>query len=84
MNETVIETSHKAADEQSYIDRIDSTLSSLSLERLKEVSDFASFLADKERRHKEFVEETLAAEQEEGYTFDTVEEAMEFIKSWKE
>ncbi|MEO5358184.1 MAG: hypothetical protein H7844_12935 [Nitrospirae bacterium YQR-1] len=86
MNETIIETEKppEITDQQGYIERIDETLRSLSIERLKEVSDFAAYLADKERRHKEFVEETLRFEQEEGYTFDTVEEAMEFIKNWKE
>ncbi|MEO5358505.1 MAG: hypothetical protein H7844_14590 [Nitrospirae bacterium YQR-1] len=63
MNETIIETEKppEITDQQGYIDRIDDTLRSLSLERLKEVSDFAAYLADKERRHREFVEETLAA-----------------------
>ncbi|MBF0320515.1 MAG: hypothetical protein HQL01_12005, partial [Nitrospirae bacterium] len=66
------------------IKRINELLAELSPERVREVADFAAYLAERERRHKKFVEETLAAEQEEGYTFDSVEEAMEFIRNWRE
>ncbi|MBF0516828.1 MAG: hypothetical protein HQK97_06875 [Nitrospirae bacterium] len=56
----------------------------LTPERIKEAASFIDYLADRQRRHKIFVEETHAAEQEKGYTFDTVEEAMEFISNLKE
>ena len=67
------------------VERIHEMLTGLSVERIREASDFIAFLAEKERRHKAFVDETLAAEQRgEYYTFETAEEAMDAIRNWKD
>ncbi|MBF0344555.1 MAG: hypothetical protein HQL06_10145 [Nitrospirae bacterium] len=84
MSETITDTVTEAAVTNPDVEHIIEILPALSPERIKEAASFIDYLADRERRHKIFVEETLAAEQEEGYTFDTVEEAMEFIRNWKE
>ncbi|MBF0457612.1 MAG: hypothetical protein HQK99_06935 [Nitrospirae bacterium] len=62
------------------IERINEILHKLSPERVKEIADFTAFLAEKERKHKAFVEETLAAEQRGEYLiFHTAEEFMDAI-----
>lgn len=80
----ITDTATEAAVKNHDIEHIIEILPVLSPGRIKEAASFIDYLADRERRHQAFVEETLAAEQEEGYTFDTVEEAMEFIRSWSE
>jgi hypothetical protein len=85
MSETVIEAAPKAAVTNPDIERINEILPGLSPERVKEIAEFTAFLAEKERKHKIFVEETLAADEDgEYYEFDTAEEAMEGIRNWKE
>jgi rubrerythrin len=62
------------------IENINEILTALSKAALHEVRDFASYLADKERRHKEFVEQTLKAEKEPDTVMcKSVEEAMQAI-----
>ncbi|QWR78103.1 hypothetical protein [Candidatus Magnetomonas plexicatena] len=74
-----------AIDVNPDVERIHEMLAALSVERIKEASDFIAFLVEKERKHQAFVEETLAAEQRgEYYTFETVEEAMDAIRNWKD
>ncbi|MBF0456829.1 MAG: hypothetical protein HQK99_02930 [Nitrospirae bacterium] len=84
MSETITDTTTEAAVKNPDIEHIIEILPVLSPERIKEAASYIDYLADRERRHRAFVEETLEAEQEEGYTFDTVEEAMEFIRNWSE
>ncbi|QWR77175.1 hypothetical protein [Candidatus Magnetomonas plexicatena] len=43
------------------IEHIIEVLPELPPERVKEAADFIDYLADRERKHKTFVEETLAA-----------------------
>ncbi len=85
MSETLIETSHEAAVTNPDIKRINELLAELSPERVKEAADYIAYLAEKERKHKAFVEETLDIIANPDYlTFDTVEEAMEAIRNWEE
>ncbi|MBF0464494.1 MAG: hypothetical protein HQK88_09415 [Nitrospirae bacterium] len=73
MIETVIEVNPD-------VERIQEMLSGLSRERIKEVSDFIAFLAEKERKHQAFVEETLAAEADPDYVVcNSAKELMEAI-----
>ncbi|MBF0457616.1 MAG: hypothetical protein HQK99_06955 [Nitrospirae bacterium] len=60
------------------IERINGILQVLSPERVKEIADFTAFLAEKERKHKAFVDETLAAEAStERYTFKNSNELIQ-------
>ncbi|QWR78105.1 hypothetical protein [Candidatus Magnetomonas plexicatena] len=61
------------------VERISEMLAALSVERIKEASDFIAFLAEKERKHQAFVEETLANEKEPAIRFKTAEEAFNAI-----
>ncbi|MBF0520853.1 MAG: hypothetical protein HQK92_14170 [Nitrospirae bacterium] len=62
------------------IERIKEMLPGLSSERIREVSDFIAFLAEKERKHQAFVEETLAAEADPDYVVcNSAKELMEAI-----
>ncbi|KWT87640.1 hypothetical protein [Candidatus Magnetominusculus xianensis] len=70
MSETITETASSAIDtapavvgeKTPDIERIIETLLVLSPERVREAADFIAYLAERERKHKAFVEETLAAE----------------------
>ncbi|MCG6552838.1 MAG: hypothetical protein L7F77_10955 [Candidatus Magnetominusculus sp. LBB02] len=86
MSETITDTAAAvAAVANPDIEHIIEMLSALSPERIKEAASFIDYLADRERRHKIFVEETHAAEQRgECYEFDTIDDAMEAIRNWKE
>lgn len=84
MSETITETAPEAAVTNPDIQRIIEMLPVLTPERIKEAADFIAFLTEKQRKYQAFVEEILAAEQEESLTFDTVEEAMEAIMNWSE
>ncbi|QWR78106.1 hypothetical protein [Candidatus Magnetomonas plexicatena] len=69
-----------AIDVNPDVERIHEMLAALSVERIKEASDFIAFLAEKERKHQAFVEETLAAEAEPDYVIcNSAEELMEAI-----
>ncbi|MBF0564996.1 MAG: hypothetical protein HQK89_07130 [Nitrospirae bacterium] len=85
MSETIIEKPPEAVVKNPDIERIIEMFPELSPERVKEIADFTAYLAERQRKHKLFVEETLAAEQRgEYYTFNTAEEAMEAIINWRE
>ncbi|KWT82661.1 hypothetical protein [Candidatus Magnetominusculus xianensis] len=85
MSETITDTVIESAVKNPDIAHIIEILPVLSPERIKEAASFIDYLADRERRHTIFVEETLAAEQRgEYYEFDTIEDAMEAIRNWKE
>jgi rubrerythrin len=60
---------------------INETLSVLSKSALREIRDFASYLADRERRHKKLVERVLKAEKEPYTECCTVEEVMQAIRN---
>ncbi|MBF0517900.1 MAG: hypothetical protein HQK97_12475 [Nitrospirae bacterium] len=81
MSETIIEAEVRNTD----IERISEILQRLSPQRVKEAADYIAYLAEKERKHKAFVEETLdIIANPDDLTFDTVDEAMEAIRNWKE
>jgi hypothetical protein len=61
MSETIIEKIPEAVVDNLDIQRIIGMLPELSPERIKEIADFTAYLAEKEHKHKMFVEETLAA-----------------------
>ncbi|MBF0463920.1 MAG: hypothetical protein HQK88_01990 [Nitrospirae bacterium] len=85
MSETFIDKAPVAVIKNPDIERIIGMLPELSPERVKEIADFTAYLAERERKHKVFIEETLAAEERgEYYTFNTAEEAMEAIINWRE
>ncbi|WP_420264043.1 hypothetical protein [Candidatus Magnetominusculus dajiuhuensis] len=78
MSETMIGNNHD-------IERINEMLKDLSPETITAVIAFIAYHADRERRHNEFVAETLAAEQEpDSIICDTAEEVMEAIRNWTE
>ena len=56
-------------------------LSGLPAETVREVRDFASYLADREERRKAFVAEVHRAEQETPIRFKTAAEAMAAIRN---
>ncbi|WP_420266752.1 hypothetical protein [Candidatus Magnetominusculus dajiuhuensis] len=67
------------------IERINEMLKGLSPETIASIVAFIASQADRERRHNEFVAETLAAEQEpDSIICDTAEEVMEAIRNWTE
>ncbi|MBF0459099.1 MAG: hypothetical protein HQK99_14510 [Nitrospirae bacterium] len=88
MSETITDTATETAVTNPDVEHIMEILPALSPERIKEASSFIDYLADRERRHKIFVEETLAAEQRiqrgECLTFNTAEELMDAIVSFKD
>jgi hypothetical protein len=59
---------------------INETLSVLSKSALREIRDFAFYLADREKRRKAFEKEVLNAEQETPIRFKTVKDAMKAIR----
>ncbi|KWT85468.1 hypothetical protein ASN18_1720 [Candidatus Magnetominusculus xianensis] len=63
------------------IERINEMLKELSPETIASIVAFIAYQADRERRHKIFVEETLAAEQEPMLTFNSAQEAFDAIFS---
>lgn len=86
MSETVVETAAVASSGGDAVTNPDiklitGMLPELSPLHIKEAADFISFLAEKERRHKAFVEETLAAEMEPALTFNSAQEAFDAIFS---
>ncbi|MBF0518430.1 MAG: hypothetical protein HQK92_01755 [Nitrospirae bacterium] len=85
MSETFIDKAPVAVIMNPDIERIIDMLPELSPERIKEIADFTAYLAERERKNKVFIEETLAAEERgEYYTFNTAEEAMDAIINWRE
>ncbi|MBF0458259.1 MAG: hypothetical protein HQK99_10230 [Nitrospirae bacterium] len=67
------------------IEHIIDTLPELSPERVREVAAFVDFLAERQRKHKVFVDETLAAIAEpDAIVCNTAEEVMEAIMNWTE
>ncbi|MBF0516387.1 MAG: hypothetical protein HQK97_04585 [Nitrospirae bacterium] len=82
MSETIIETATTADDVTNPdIERIVGMLSELSPDRVKEIADFTAYLAQRQRNHKAFVEETLAAKLEPVLTFNSAQEAFDAIFS---
>ncbi len=62
------------------IERITATLPELSPERVKEIAEFTSFLAEKERKHKAFIGECIAAEANpERYVFNNSNELIKAV-----
>ncbi|MCG6553671.1 MAG: hypothetical protein L7F77_15205 [Candidatus Magnetominusculus sp. LBB02] len=83
MNETITDTAIESAVKNPDVEHIIEILPVLSPERIKEAASFIDYLADRERRHKIFVEETLAAEERiqrgECLTFNNAEELVDAI-----
>ncbi len=75
------DTATKTAVTNPDVEHIMEILLALSPELIKEAASFIDYLADRERRHKIFVEETLAAEQEPMLTFNSAQEAFDAIFS---
>lgn len=63
------------------IEDIKEILPNLPVETVREIRDFAYYLADRERRRKAFAEETLRAEQEPPVRITSVAEAMAAIRN---
>lgn len=63
------------------INDITQLIANLPVETVREIRDFAFYLADKEQRHKKFVEEVSAAEQEPPIRFKSVKDAMAAIRN---
>jgi hypothetical protein len=61
------------------IDRIKEMLNKLPEDALAEVGDFVTFLLEKEKKRKAFVERVLKTEQEPSVTFESPEDAMQAI-----
>ncbi|MBF0520384.1 MAG: hypothetical protein HQK92_11745 [Nitrospirae bacterium] len=61
MSGTIIEKPPEAVVSNSDIEQIIEMMLKLSPEHIKEAADFIAYLAERERKHKIFVEETLAA-----------------------
>jgi hypothetical protein len=61
------------------IEVIKNILSMLPKSALHEVRDFASYLADRERRRKALVERVLKAEKEPGIEFEKTEDAVKAV-----
>ncbi|MBF0487880.1 MAG: hypothetical protein HQK98_06940 [Nitrospirae bacterium] len=71
MSDTITETAPEVAVTNPDIERINEMLIGLPAERIAEVVSFTAYLADRERRHKIFVEETLASDANpERYVFN--------------
>lgn len=67
------------------ISDIDEMLHALPAKKIHEVRDFVGYLLEKEKKHKAFEERILKIESEsDTIAFDTVEEAMNAIRNWKE
>lgn len=67
------------------ISDIDEMLQALPAKKLHAVKDFVGYLLEKEKKHKAFEERILKIESEsDTVAFDTVEEAMNAIRNWKE
>jgi len=63
------------------INDIREILPELPVEALREIKDFAFYLADRAQRRRKFVEEVRRAEQEPPIRFKSVEEAMAAIRN---
>lgn len=61
------------------IEKIDGLLSKLPKRYLKEIEDFAAYLASKARKNKLFEERILKAEQGKKIRFNSVDEAMKAV-----
>lgn len=61
------------------IEHIKDILSQLPESAAREVRDFAAYLADRERRRKELVEQVLKAEKELPIRFESVEDAVKAV-----
>ncbi|MBF0466434.1 MAG: hypothetical protein HQK88_15030 [Nitrospirae bacterium] len=61
MSGTIIEKPPEAVLSNPDVERIIEIMPELSPEHIKEAADFIAYLAERERKHKIFVEETLAA-----------------------
>jgi hypothetical protein len=70
---------------ETIIAEINEVVSGLSEQSLLEIIHYASYIAEKERKHKAFVEETLRIEAEDdSITCNSVEEFMEVIHNAEE
>ncbi|WP_420265131.1 hypothetical protein [Candidatus Magnetominusculus dajiuhuensis] len=83
MSETITETALATAVTNPDIEHINEMLKDLSPETIAAVVAFIAYQADRERRHKIFVEETLAAaervERGEYLTFNTADDLVDAI-----
>lgn len=61
------------------IEHLKDILSQLPESAVREVRDFAAYLADRERRRKALVERVLKAEQEPPIRFESVEDAVKAV-----
>lgn len=61
------------------IEHLKDILSQLPESAVREVRDFAAYLADRERRRKALVERVLQAEQEPPIRFESVEDAVKAV-----
>ncbi len=67
------------------VEAIKEALRELSPPLIDSLSDYVSFLLEKEKRHKAFIERILDIEtNSDTVIFDSVEEAMEVIRNWSE
>ena len=63
------------------IEDIKEIIANLPVESVREIRDFAFYLADREQRRRKFVEEVHSAEQEPPIRFKSVEDAMTAIRN---
>lgn len=67
------------------ISDIGEMLHKLPKRRIQEVRDFVGYLIEKEKKRKAFEERVLKAVSEpDAVEFDTLEEAMDAIRSWRD
>ena len=67
------------------MEQIKEMLPMLSLPALREAKDFIQYLLEKEKKHKAFEQRLQKIEEEsDTVTFDSVEDAMDAIRNWKE
>ncbi|MBI5675181.1 MAG: hypothetical protein HZC48_05020 [Nitrospirae bacterium] len=63
------------------INDISEVLPELPVDALREIRDFAFYLANREQRRRKFVKEVRRAEQERPIKFKSVEDAMAAIRN---
>lgn len=67
------------------ISDIDEMILNLPEEKIQEVRDYVGYLTEKEKKRKAFEERVLkAAKEPDAVEFDTVEDAMEAIRNWRD
>jgi hypothetical protein len=73
------------SDTETVISGISERMKVLSEETLREIDHYVSYMTEKERKHKAFVERILKIEAESDTdTFNSAEEAMEALRNWKD